>query len=604
MVLQINQLPKRLREGASVISEYKFLNVSERGILVKAVQGNKVCVEKNADSILIAYDTEPHFYMALARSLVLPEGVHEIDVNFRRLGFQIDCSRNAVPTPEMLKRLICLLLLAGYDYLQLYTEDTYELPDEPYFGYMRGRYHIEELREAIDFAKQFSLEIVPCIQTLAHLSHFNNWLQYFEHMDINDIMLADDERTYALIRKMLSFWVENFQLHRINIGMDEAPKLGLGKYLEQHGYQERDEIYLRHLKKVFAICRELGIEPEFWGDMLYHTKISEERIKELFDGTQTPICWAYLTMNPDFYSEQFQKFQEYAGKTIYAGGCVKWIGFAPDNTRSMRVDDIAFSEAKKCGVENILITTWGDGGAECSVFAIIPAMWYAANLVYSSQTDVNRLLCELTGYSNEEWLICDCMNTTKPEIDQMSNVSKYAFYNDVLIGLLDENIAEDAGEVFAGYYQDFLRLAKKESQFSYIFKTYASLSRVLEKKATFGKRLYTAYHTGVREAVKPFMEELSELIARTEEFYQDYRRQWCRENKTFGLEVTDARIGSLIYRMKSARQTLEEYADGRLSKIYELEEKRLTYFDGRLEGEKQYAAFHNQWNTLFTVNMV
>lgn len=603
MILQLDQLPERLQKGVSVIAEHSFFSLADQGVLLHAIQGEKICIEKSANEITIFYDTEPHFYMALARCFALPEGKHEISPQFQRLGFQIDCSRNAVATPEMLKRLICLLVLAGYDYLQLYTEDTYELPNEPYFGYMRGRYKVEELREVIEFAKIFNVEMVPCIQTLAHMPHFNNWLQYFEHMDINDIMLVDDDRTYALIRKMLSFWVDNFNLRRINIGMDEAGKLGLGKYLDTHGYEPRDVIYLRHLKKVFAICKELGVKPEFWGDMFYHTKLSAEQIQEIFDGTQTPICWEYLNTNADFYEKQFRNFKEFAGTVMYAGACVKWIGFAPDNARSMRVDDVAFPVAKKNGVENILITTWGDCGAECSIYAVIPSMWYAANLVYPTKVDINQMLHELTGYTNDEWLTCDCMNTTKPEIDRMSNVSKYALYNDVLIGLLDENIAEDAGEIFAEYYKTFSKLAERDSQFAYIFKTYAALSFVLEKKATFGKRLYATYHTKDRDAVKPFIEELSELINRTNIFYQNYRYQWCYENKSFGLEVTDARIGSLIYRMQSAQQTLKSYVDGEISKIYELEEERLTYFDGRLEGEQQYAAFHNQWNTLFTVNL-
>ena len=67
------------------------------------------------------------------------------------------------------KKLIRKLALLGYSELQLYTEDTYEVEGEPYFGYLRGRYSRAELREIDAYAKLFGIELVPCIQTLAHL---------------------------------------------------------------------------------------------------------------------------------------------------------------------------------------------------------------------------------------------------------------------------------------------------------------------------------------------------------------------------------------------------------------------------------------------------
>ena len=87
--------------------------------------------------------------MALACSLGMDMGTQVIPAKVDRLGYMLDCSRNAVAKPEMVKDLISFLILAGYNYLELYTEDTYALPDEPYFGYRRGRYTVEELEEII-----------------------------------------------------------------------------------------------------------------------------------------------------------------------------------------------------------------------------------------------------------------------------------------------------------------------------------------------------------------------------------------------------------------------------------------------------------------------
>ena len=74
----------------------------------------------------------------------------------------VDCSRNAVPNVSTLKKLIRRMALMGYHALLLYTEDTYELEGYPYFGYMRGRYTREELKEIDGYAEKFA-EIGPCI---------------------------------------------------------------------------------------------------------------------------------------------------------------------------------------------------------------------------------------------------------------------------------------------------------------------------------------------------------------------------------------------------------------------------------------------------------
>ena len=71
----------------------------------------------------------------------------EEDAAFEGNGMMADCSRNAVLNLDTVKELIRTLALMGHNSLMLYTEDTYEVEGEPYFGYMRGRYNREELRE-------------------------------------------------------------------------------------------------------------------------------------------------------------------------------------------------------------------------------------------------------------------------------------------------------------------------------------------------------------------------------------------------------------------------------------------------------------------------
>ena len=120
-----------------------------------------------------------------------PGWVYEEQPWTRSLGVMVDCSRNAVPTPAALQRLFVRLALMGYDTVQLYTEDTYTIPEQPYFGYLRGAYTREELRALDDFAATLGIELVPCVQTLAHLAQPLRWQPFAPLWDCDDILLCE-----------------------------------------------------------------------------------------------------------------------------------------------------------------------------------------------------------------------------------------------------------------------------------------------------------------------------------------------------------------------------------------------------------------------------
>lgn len=93
-------------------------------------------------------------------------GLEVVSVKFNRLGTMVDCSRNAVMSVKSLKRWVDLTSSMGYNTLMLYTEDTYEVENQPNFGYLRGRYTVEELREIDSYAAEKGVELVPVFRLL------------------------------------------------------------------------------------------------------------------------------------------------------------------------------------------------------------------------------------------------------------------------------------------------------------------------------------------------------------------------------------------------------------------------------------------------------
>ena len=77
----------------------------------------------------------------------------------------------------------------------LYMEDTYEIPEYPYFGHLRGRYTQVELKALDTYAQAVGVTLIPAIQTLAHLTNPLKWQFAGNIRDTEDILLVGEEET-------------------------------------------------------------------------------------------------------------------------------------------------------------------------------------------------------------------------------------------------------------------------------------------------------------------------------------------------------------------------------------------------------------------------
>ncbi len=146
----------------------------------------------------------------------------------------------------------------------------YEMPDKyPHFGYMRGRYSTEELKELDDYAYSIGIEIVPCIQTLGHMNKYLRWSEAAKYRETPIILKPGDEAVDELIRDMLVWASKPFRSKRIHVGLDEARQLGLGTSLKRDGYRNQLDIFLEHVNKVAKMCEELGLHPMMWNDLVF-----------------------------------------------------------------------------------------------------------------------------------------------------------------------------------------------------------------------------------------------------------------------------------------------------------------------------------------------
>ena len=503
------------------------------------------------------------------------------------LGVMIDCSRDAVMTVDKLKDFITILAKFGYDSVQLYTEDTYEIDGEPYFGYMRGRYTQEEIRSLDKFCNELSVELIPCVQTLAHLNQMLRWYTYADINDVNDILLVDEPKTYEFIDRMFASLANSFSSRRVNIGMDEAHMLGLGKYLNKHGYCDRFDILSRHLSKVVEIASKYGFSPMMWSDMYFRlankgnyadigndaSKIwfSKEIADKMPKGV-TPVYWDYYS-NETYISQMLDKHALFDRPIGFAGGAWTWKGFCPDNTLSLDTMLPAMRVCNQKGVDTVFITMWGDNGGECSRYAVLPSL-YAIAQAYHGNEDmaaIKRGFRQIVGEDFDDMMSLDLPDRLFCEAKDIRNPSKYMLYNDILLGQFDSTVSGGENEKYAELATKYKQLASRGGTYACLYNMYYRLADVLSVKYELGVKLRAAYKRGDKNQLVALQNDLCATVDKLKKFTTAFLAVWSDENKPFGLEIHQQRLGGAILRAEYCRDKVAAFVDGKIDKIEELE---------------------------------
>lgn len=595
-MLSIKNLDLKYQNGFSLVAEKLGIELGDNGLVVHVVLAPHLSVEKTSTHLNIQISSHNELYVAL-RVFKENEDKATFKIDYpkkiKNLTFMLDASRNAVATTDTVKDYLLNLVIFGYDALQLYTEDTFEMEGEPFFGYMRGAYTKVELQEIEEFAEELGMELVPCIQTLAHLNAITRYRQYGHLFDTLDILLVGEEKTYEFIEKMIQTVATTFKSKKINIGMDEAYMLGRGKYLDKNGYQNRFEIMVKHLRRVLDICKKYGLEPMMWLDMFFAQGWGDyyNKEKQIPQSTidQVPkevslVYWDYYHTDVDHYEKMIEKHQAFNNPIYFAGGAWKWIGFTPDNRFSLAANKASMVACANKGVDNVIITSWGDNGAEASPFSILPSLAYNGVLKYGHQEiddAFKHTFKVVTKVDFDAFMLIDSANQLTNNLAHKSTANKHFLYNDILLGLLDSTTEAHYPKIYTKHINKMKKQMDNYGEYRYIFETQFALLKVLKKKVLLGVELRRAYQRKDKDGLLKSLRDLKQTKKLIVEFKDAFMKQWYLENKAFGYEIQDLRIGGILQRIDTAILKLNQYLNGEITRIEELEVEVLDYYGNK-----------------------
>jgi len=533
---------------------------------------------------------------------------------FRKNGVMFDCSRNAVLKVDTLKFFFRKMALMGLNLGMMYTEETYEVPEYPYFGYMRGRYTFEEIKEADEYAAMLGIELVPCIQTLAHLNRATHWPKMWYLKDTEEVLMVGEDSTYEFIESILKAATAPYRTKRVHIGMDEAMDLGLGNYLKKNGYHPSSEIIKQHLKRVHEILKKLGLKAMMWSDMYFRVAspshnyydLQHPVTQDIVDSAPEDIdlvYWDYYNSNEEVLTGMIAQHQRFKADTIFAGGIWTWAGPAADYRITLNTTLPALKKCREMGVKEVFATAWGDNGAEANFLTTLYGLQLYAEIDYTGEykpEEVAERFKVTTGGDANSFTDLTAFNLAPdmPPLGGCSNfLAKYMLYQDPLMPLCETDVKKyDLVAHYGSLEEKYAKYAAESTDLKLLFDFYRALAKTLKIKCDWHKKSAECVRAKDYERAKKVAADVTEVINVVRELKSVWYKLWNATNKSFGFEVIDIRLGGLLSRLETAQMRLTQFANKEVDDIPELSTEKLLY----ASDEKGYMIGYRTWQDLIS----
>lgn len=593
-------------DGIDIVKDRLSITLDRSGAKVN-LKANYECLEimGNGEEFFIKFSKKAEFFRGLS---ILIDKIKNNEKDFSvketakfdTCGTMIDVSRNGVLTVKTAKDVAERISLMGLNMMMLYTEDIYQMAKYPWFGYMRGSYSKEELKEINCHCQKLGVDLVPCIQTLGHLKTTLRWPYASDMKENESVLLVDEPETYEFIEEMFKVCRECFSTNRIHVGLDETFGLGEGRYKVLHGETSKYELMVRHIKKVVGLAEKYGFAPMMWSDMFFRlgepqrdydaTAVLPADASEKLPENIKMVYWDYGLEDTQETKNIMDMHSVLNRELIFAGGIWTWNRMVVNMEKTFETARCQLRACREKGIKTVFTTMWGSGSVNAyNIYATLPGLQMYAELCYYDEVSdehMAKMFKTCTGYELNAFLTLYIDDFSKEEKEKYKddywtcfcvNPSYQHFFNDILIGLLDKTLS---GYDFKTRYENYVRALNKlpaQGDLEWLFDVHRKLAAILVSKCDIGPRLTAAYKENNRKALEKICIELGELSEKYEEFHLLYGDVWHRTYKPFGWEPLEMELSAVRARTAWACRRVELFLNGDIEKIEELEAERFYF---------------------------
>ena len=596
--MKFNICNPEFKNAAERLTTLLGFEIATDGITVNAEKGTRLGVSFGGGEAVIYYKERYQFFRELAILVARSKTESAFDLSedgfFKAPGVMLDASRGAVTKVEPMKRFLDFLAVMGYGEAMLYTEDTVELPSRPCFGYMRGRYTKDELKEIDDYAFDYGIEMIPCIECYGHMGKYLVWGEAWDIKDTDEVLLAREEKTFEFLDAWIGEISSCFRSRKIHIGMDEAWDMGRGKFLTKNGYVPPFDIFNEYMERLIGITNKYGLSPMMWSDMYFRiasksgndyyaldTEVPKEVAEKIPEGVAL-VFWHYRG-TPGLDDAILPKHKALGHEVIHAGGIWGWCGHLPESDLAVNAAKVSVAACRRQGVDRAMTTVWSDDGAECDLFSQLLGLSAFIENVYNptlTDEEFKVRFAEITGGDYDEFYnMCQYQNIFDGREygvwDRFRG--KSLFWQDILSGQFDSALfAAPMSDHYAKWREYYRAVAAKDGKWQELYLHVFKIFDYLATKTFIAERLEPAYRANDKETLSKIAYELlPELLEKTEAVYASHKARWNLFNKRQGWLNLEIRYAGVMQRCKTAKEELCAYLSGEIDSVEELAQGRL-----------------------------
>lgn len=272
-------------------------------------------------------------------------------------GFQDDISRGPITTLAYMKQIVKIMselkLNVFSPYMELHVLEGVGKPG--------ATFTVAELKELVEYAKDFHVDIIPSIQTFGHNNVFLEMPEFNKFSNSPGAFSVQldptNPKVYEFLDEIIAKYAAVTTSDFIHINCDEAWELPYGKsgaWAKEIG--GISEVYLQHLIKVIDIVKNHGKTAMFWGDMA----LNHQEIIKRIPNDAVVVNWHY--MDSASIPSRLKPFQDAGLRQWGAPGISNWMNLFPAYSHSFyNIKDYALQGVAH-GTEGILVTSWDDDG--------------------------------------------------------------------------------------------------------------------------------------------------------------------------------------------------------------------------------------------------
>ncbi len=276
----------------------------------------------------------------------------------RYRGLHDDLSRGPVPTLDFMKRQLRLFASMKMNLYSPYFEHTFAYAANPLIAPPGGSISREDVRELVEYARHYHIEVVPEQEAFGHLHHV---LKYELYSPLGEtahghVLAPGQPGSMTLIKQWFAEIDSTFPSRFVHLGADETFELGRGQTGERVAKEGIGPVYLGFLKDIVAAVGQPDKRYLFWGDVA----VNHPDLVASLPPQMIAVAWSYGAAAS--FERQIAPFRNAGFETWVAPGVSSWNRVYPNyNTAFVNIRNFV-RDGQRLGATGMLNTTWDDDG--------------------------------------------------------------------------------------------------------------------------------------------------------------------------------------------------------------------------------------------------